>query len=609
MYPGVALLAVTLILLLTTAPWRASFAASGPARIALISLVALAIWSLLSALWSPTPDIAVEDAQRIGGYTLAFVLAAWGCTLLGRRMELSMLTVAGAAGVVAVITLIQLASASEPLPFLEGDGTLQHPLAYRNANAAFFLIGLWPALCLAGSPRVHAAVRVGSFVTATACLELAILSQSRGSILAVAAALLVYVLTARDRLPALAWFVLAAIPASLTIADANALFDAGRAGTNLKGAVDELNTAGTSGLLRLAIAAVIGLIAVKLEPRIRVSPKLGGIVVAAVVLVAGIAFVAKVGDPVNWASERAEDFCKGEADLSQETNRLTFQTGSNRCEIWRVALDVTADDPVFGEGGGGFQFRYNRERDDPDQLARDAHSVELEMLSELGVVGFALFCMAIAGAFWGAIRVRKLGPSAAQLSCGALAAGTYWLVHASADWFWPYPAVTAPALALLGAAIAPGLLMPERMSRPKSRRLVIAAAAVFAVSVVPPFLSERLVERSLDTFRADTDQAYEDLELARDLNPLTDMPALTEGSIALALDDRERAIDAFREAIRKRPEEYVGHFFLALILASEDPEKARSELAVVTELNPLEARIEELERRINAGERRLDDDE
>ena len=51
------------------------------------------------------------------------------------------------------------------------------------------------------------------------------------------------------------------------------------------------------------------------------------------------------------------------------------------------------------------------------------------------------------------------------------------------------------------------------------------------------------------------------------------MPALTEGSIALALDDRERAIDAFREAIRKRPEEYVGHFFLALILAKKTPNR------------------------------------
>ena len=147
MYPGLALLAAGLIVLMATAPWRASLAMSGPARLALFSLVGLGIWSLASALWSPTPDIAVEDAQRIVGYALSFALGIWGCTLLGRRMELSVLPVVGAAGFVGRSgTLAAIALTDRPLPFLEEDGTLQYPLGYRNANAAFFLMALWPAL-------------------------------------------------------------------------------------------------------------------------------------------------------------------------------------------------------------------------------------------------------------------------------------------------------------------------------------------------------------------------------------------------------------------------------------------------------------------------------
>ena len=111
-----------------------------------------------------------------------------------------------------------------------------------------------------------------------------------------------------------------------------------------------------------------------------------------------IGFVAERGNPVTWADDRAAEFCEGEADLSGSSSRLTLNAGSNRCEIWRVAMDVSGDDPIFGEGGGGFQFRYNQERDDPNQLARDAHCVELEMLSELGVVGLVLFLAAMAGA-------------------------------------------------------------------------------------------------------------------------------------------------------------------------------------------------------------------
>ena len=55
--------------------------------------------------------------------------------------------------------------------------------------------------------------------------------------------------------------------------------------------------------------------------------------------------------------------------------------GSNRSEVWRVALSVSREDPIFGQGGGSFQARYLQEREDANQLARDAHSVELEMLT------------------------------------------------------------------------------------------------------------------------------------------------------------------------------------------------------------------------------------
>ena len=54
------------------------------------------------------------------------------------------------------------------------------------------------------------------------------------------------------------------------------------------------------------------------------------------------------------------------------------------------------------------------------------------MLTELGVVGLVLFVAAMVGAFAGAIRARKLGPSAAQLSCGVLAARRV-LVHSRVD--------------------------------------------------------------------------------------------------------------------------------------------------------------------------------
>ena len=76
---------------------------------------------------------------------------------------------------------------------------------------------LWPALALAGSPRVARAVRVGAFVTATACIQFALLSQSRGAIIGAGVALVVYLLSARNRLGALAWLLLAMAPAAFSV--------------------------------------------------------------------------------------------------------------------------------------------------------------------------------------------------------------------------------------------------------------------------------------------------------------------------------------------------------------------------------------------------------
>ena len=195
--PGTILLCATTVVLAWTAPWRGSLRPSRPATIALASLAGLGAWAALSALWSPTPDVAIDDGQRILTYALAFGLGIWLCNLLGGRLHLALvpLAVAGAfAGIVAVVGLL---TGDHVGHYLEGDGTLEFPLGYRNANAAFFAIALWPALGLASHRASAWPVRAVALATATLCLELAMLSQSRGSLAGGAAALCVYLLFSR----------------------------------------------------------------------------------------------------------------------------------------------------------------------------------------------------------------------------------------------------------------------------------------------------------------------------------------------------------------------------------------------------------------------------
>jgi tetratricopeptide (TPR) repeat protein len=606
LYPGTVVLALCLILLALFAPLRARL--RGWPAVAVAALVALGIWATLSAFWSPSPDVAVEDGQRILTYAIAFVLGLWLCDLLRARMHLAMAPLAFAGLFAGVLTVGAMLGADEVGRYLD-EGTLQYPIGYRNANAAFFLIALWPAVGLAATRELDWRLRALSLGAATLCLELAALSQSRGSIIAAAAALLVYLAASRDRARALGWLVLAVLPALIIVP---ALADLYQAATELsrERTIEELHTAGRTAAIGAALAIALAACAALLERRFPASPATlaranrGVAIAVAGLAVAGLAgFVIATGDPVGWVEDRWEEFrTQGTPQSTGESTRLGFNAGSERDDFWRVALDDAEADPVLGTGAGGFYYSYLRGRSEEGaESARDAHSVELEFLGELGIIGFALFGITMAASAGGALRARRLGSSAAALSTCALTAGVYWLVHSSIDWFWSFPALTAGMLALLGSACAPAIL-GARAARLRSWRWpVTTAAALLALTVVPPYLSERYVDKAFDGWSADVDQAYEDLDRAADLNPLDEDPLLTEGGIARAAGDRERAIDAFERAADKRPEEWAAHYFLAILYSNKDPGRARQELDIAAAQNPLSVRLDPVRQRIASG--------
>src|SRR5262245_52505083 len=70
--PGAIALLGLLIAMLLFAPWPGKL--EGAARVTLLALLGLAAWTLTSALWSPVPDIAVSDAQRVLTYGVALAL-------------------------------------------------------------------------------------------------------------------------------------------------------------------------------------------------------------------------------------------------------------------------------------------------------------------------------------------------------------------------------------------------------------------------------------------------------------------------------------------------------------------------------------------------------
>src|SRR5439155_6624426 len=82
------------------------------------------------------------------------------------------------------------------------------------------------------------------------------------------------------------------------------------------------------------------------------------------------------------------------ASVHQEHNLVARLAGANRPHYWRVAWHEVELNPVLGSGAGTFD-RYWLLYRPVGSFARDAHSLYLETLAELGPVGLVLLLAAL----------------------------------------------------------------------------------------------------------------------------------------------------------------------------------------------------------------------
>jgi O-antigen ligase len=94
------------------------------------------------------------------------------------------------------------------------------------------------------------------------------------------------------------------------------------------------------------------------------------------------------------------------AELRSHVADFTTGGGSGRTDLWTIARHVAADHPVIGVGSGNFEAveaQYASRADLPSiDLVIDephvVHNTYLELLAELGVVGFTFFVALVGGA-------------------------------------------------------------------------------------------------------------------------------------------------------------------------------------------------------------------
>jgi O-Antigen ligase len=426
------------------------------ARLALAGLGLLAVWTLISMIWAPLAGSAYHAGQIVVLY--AGVLLA-GSALLRERGAQRAVEPALAAGALIVIGYgISERLLPGVLHFqhsISAQGRLEQPLTYWNAMGEVAALGFVLCVRVAGDETRALCLRITA-VAATAPLGLGLyLTFSRGALFACAAGLvaLVVLIPRRQQLRA----TLVSIVAGGLAAAAAAPM---RGVTSLAGAHAMRER---QGAITLALLVIVTVGAAFAQCQLLRREQTGELrlprrapLIAFAVICAGLALAIVLG-----AKESSTRPLSAGA-----TRYVTLQ--SNRYDYWRVALRAFRGEPLRGVGAGGWAVDWLRLRP-IDEFAQDAHSLPLQTLAELGLVGVALLAAFLAGVAWAALEAHRVAPA---LAAGPSAGFVVWVAHAPLDWDWQMPAVTLIALVLAGALLA----LPDVDGRPQSSSAIRGAS-------------------------------------------------------------------------------------------------------------------------------------
>lgn len=578
---------------------------SKSAAVAVACLAGYAAWSAASIAWSSAKGIAWDGANRTliyaGIYALFALLRLRRAEAVGLLMGFGV-AVAG----IGVVEVARAASGGDPGQYFL-NGRFAAPAGYPNAACALYLIAAWPVLHAAGRREVVPAIRGALLAVACILAQLAVLTQSRASLVAVPVAVVVYVALVPFRMRALLSLGVIAVVLAVTYDRLTSVYVPLTRGESATSALHHVVS--TLAVTFGAVWATWSLVAM-LDRRLVIGePTLGRVraVVVSVLVVfaaAGIALVA-ASSPARRLDHAWRDFKSGYPLATKSTTHFSSGLGNNRYDFWRVAVDTFVHHPLNGVGADNFAEQYVAARRSHEEPLYP-HSFELRVLAQTGVVGALLmggFLVAAALAARRTFAQRGVGDGVVR---AGVAATAYWLIHGSVDWFWEFPALTAPAIAALALAAGDGRRGELPVGARRSHVFAAVTAAVLSIaaaaSCVFPWIADRLEQRAATTWRSDPAAAYRDLDRASRLNPLSPDPDLLAGAIASKLGDLGRMRRSFDEALGRDPRQWYAHLELALADVGEGrPSVALRQLADARRLNPREEVVQSVERRVRAG--------
>jgi hypothetical protein len=577
-------------------------------------LAALGGFTALSMIWANSAGLAFTEVVRVAGYLGLFVLIVLVSARTGPRPWLIGLAV----GLVIVVAG-SLASRFDPSLFGGADrdifafipfahGRLSYPVGYWNGLGACLALGL----VLLGWLGAEAPTRLGR-AAATGVLPafgLAMyLTSSRGGVAAAVVGGIALLALSRGWLQQLGGFALGGIGAVALVLIAAQENDLTNALTTHTAFVQGRELALATFVCILLVGAARYVVDGRLA-RLHASVKVVRWGLA--VLVAAGLIVLAVSNPV----ERIRDFSNANdvgTGPSLGAQHFTATSGTGRYQFWGEAIDAFESKPVWGVGAGNYQLWWNAHpRLSVSTL--DAHSLYLQTLAELGIVGLLLLL-----GFLGVVLVAGLRRAIAARATSrwgdaiatAFALFLAGLVSAALDWTWQLPAAFAPvilaAALLTGPATAPEPVAAEgRAARRAARRWVpgrvlgggqyglgvatlICAWAAIWVAGDQLIATIQLNNSHNAVDRGDLAAAAQDARDAGAIQPWASEPQIQLALVEKEGGDLDAASVAATKAIARAPGDWQSWLVAAEVEAAlGDRVAAEEDLARANQLSPTE---------------------
>jgi hypothetical protein len=547
-------------------------------------LLGLACWYALSATWGTASD-STDEAFR----ATLYVTGAAAAIVLVRRATAPAL-LAGVFTGTALVAAYALATRLFP----DRIGTFDSVAVYRLST----LIGYWNALgLLCGLALLLSLALVGStaspvraaFAAAPAPVLLATLyfTFSRGSWISLGIGLALALALDPHRLRLTAAAVAVGLPAAIGVFVASRSSALTHLNSTVARAAHDGHRLALVLLALVLVAAGLGAELAVLRRRVSLPANASRIYAIALVVlaVAGVtAGLVQLGGPSAAARRAWHSFAapppKTQTNLQ---NRLFSFSGNGRADLWTAAWHDAQAHPILGSGAGSYEAYWLAHRTTPLKV-KDAHSLYLETLAELGVVGLVLLVVALGAPLVAAVRARKR-PGV------AIAAGAYvaYLAGAAVDWDWEITSVTLAALLVGVSILAAARPDEEREMSPRLRYgalgvAIAIGAAGFVFLVGNMFLSRASAAASAGHWTT----AARDAQRASSWLPWSTVPWQQLGEAQLAQGHTAAAQASFRTAIRKDSGDW--NLWLDLARASAGKQQAAA-LARASRLDPLSPEI------------------